>query len=74
MRRGDVLKKTMTHHQSQNDASIPVRQHARMATWPLHTPFVLPVNHLSTDAEPNANGTISTQGIHLNAAIVLNEQ
>jgi hypothetical protein len=58
MRRGGALKKIMTHHQSQDDASRPVRQHARMATWPLHTPFVFPVNHLSTDTELNANGTI----------------
>jgi hypothetical protein len=48
----------MAHHQSQDDASRPVWQHARMATWLLHTPFVFPVNHLSKDAKPNANGTI----------------
>jgi hypothetical protein len=48
----------MTHHQSQGDFIRAVPQHARMAAWPLHTPFVLPVNYLSTDAELNANETI----------------
>jgi hypothetical protein len=33
-------RKTMTHHQSQDDASHHVRQHARMATYFLHTHFV----------------------------------
>jgi hypothetical protein len=32
MQYGDVLKKTTIHHQSQDDASHHVRQHARMAT------------------------------------------
>jgi hypothetical protein len=32
-------RKTKTHHQSQDDASHHVRQHARMATYFLHTPF-----------------------------------
>jgi hypothetical protein len=48
----------MTHYQSQDDASRPVRQHARMAIWPLHIPFTFRANDLSIDAEPNANGTI----------------
>jgi hypothetical protein len=48
----------MTHHQSQDDAIRPVWQYARMAIWPLHIPFVIPVNDRCTDAEPNANGTI----------------
>jgi hypothetical protein len=30
---------TTTHHQSQDDASHHVRQHARMAKYFLHTPF-----------------------------------
>jgi alpha-N-acetylglucosamine transferase len=33
-------RKTTTHHQSQDDAIHHVRQHARMATYFLHTPFV----------------------------------
>jgi hypothetical protein len=33
-------RKTTTHRQSQDDASYHFRQHARMATYFLHTPFV----------------------------------
>jgi hypothetical protein len=33
-------RKTMAHHQSQDYASYHIRQHARMATYFLHTPFV----------------------------------
>jgi hypothetical protein len=33
-------RKTMTHHQSQDDASHHVRQYTRMATYFLHAPFV----------------------------------
>jgi hypothetical protein len=45
-----------------------------MATWPLHIPFVFPENHVSTDAQPNANGTIRTQGIYANGATLANKQ
>jgi hypothetical protein len=48
----------MTRHQLKDDTSRLVWQHARVAAWPLHTPFIFLVNHISTDAEPNANGTI----------------
>jgi hypothetical protein len=51
-------RKTMTHRQSQDDASYQVRQHARMATSFSHTPFVFRANYAPTDAAPNANGTI----------------
>jgi hypothetical protein len=33
-------RKATTHHQSQDDASYYVQQHARMAIYFLHTPFV----------------------------------
>jgi hypothetical protein len=33
-------RKTTTRHQSQNDASYHVRQHARMAIYFLYTPFI----------------------------------
>jgi hypothetical protein len=33
-------RKTMTHHQSQNDASHHVLQHARMAIYFLYAPFI----------------------------------
>jgi hypothetical protein len=45
-----------------------------MATSPLHTPFVCSVDHLSTRAEPNKNGTISAQGIHANAETLSKKQ
>jgi hypothetical protein len=57
MRRGDVFKKTMTHHLSQEDASYHVRQHARMVISLLHSPFVFRANYASTDAALNINET-----------------
>jgi hypothetical protein len=54
-------RKTTTHHQSQNDVSHHVRQHARRAVWPEHIPSVFHANHASTDAAPNVNGTIWSQ-------------
>jgi hypothetical protein len=33
-------RKTTTHHQSQDNANHHVRQHARMAIYFLHTPFI----------------------------------
>jgi hypothetical protein len=64
----------MTHQQLQDDASRPVQQYARMATWPSHTPFVFPINHLSIDAEPNANGPTWTKRIRVNAATFSTQQ
>jgi hypothetical protein len=67
----DISKKTTIHHQSQNNASHHVGQHTRMATWRLDAPSVFGVNHRSTGAAPNANGTILIQRIHVNAATLL---
>jgi hypothetical protein len=67
-------RKTTNHHQSQNDTIHPVRQYARIATWPLHILFIRLVNRLSADMESNANGTISTKRIHVNAATLSSEQ
>jgi hypothetical protein len=40
----------------------------------LYAPFVFRVNGLSTEAELNANGTIWSQFIHGNAAVLWDEQ
>jgi hypothetical protein len=58
MRYGDVFKKIMAHHRSQNDANYHVPQYVRIEASLLHTPFVFRLHHASTNAAPNANGTI----------------
>jgi hypothetical protein len=52
------LRKTMTYHRSQDDASYHVQQHARMITLLLHTHFVFRANHAPKDAASNANEMI----------------
>jgi hypothetical protein len=51
-------RKITIYHHSQNDTNYHVQQHARMIILLLHIPFIFCANHASTDAAPNANGTI----------------
>jgi hypothetical protein len=67
-------RKTMTHHQSRRDANHLIRQHARRAALPAHTPFVSRATRLSTYVVPNVNGTIRSQWSYVNAVRLLPDQ
>jgi hypothetical protein len=67
-------RKTTIHHQSRGDASYHVRQHARMTSPLLCTPFVFRALRPSTHVTLNANGTIWSQWSHVNAVRLLSDQ